>query len=74
MYCSNANELLIKFRCFEGLSSIPDSDAMADSLVKEHNLSLMAVDRPTNSPVAVMLNGVFHRSEIDAQPSEVADC
>ena len=47
---------------------------MADSLVKEHNLSLMAVDRPTNSPVAVMLNGVFHRSEIDAQPSEVADC
>lgn len=33
----------------------------------------MAVDRSTNSPVAVMLNGVFHRSEIDAQPSEVAD-
>ena len=45
---------------------------MADSLVKDHNLSLMAVDRATNSPVAVMLNGVFQRSEIDVQPSEVS--
>ena len=57
----------------KGHHSIPDSDAMADSLVTDHNLSLMAVDRETNSPVAVMLNGVFHRSEIDAPPTEVVD-
>ena len=44
---------------------------MADSLVTDHNLSIMAVDRQTNRPVALMLNGVFDRSEIDLPRSEV---
>ena len=63
--------LVLNLSRLEGPNSIPDSDAMADSLVTDHNLSIMAVDRQTNSPVAVMLNGVFNRSEIDAPPSEV---
>ena len=44
---------------------------MAESLVKDHNLSLMVLDRSTNTPLGVMLNGVFHRDEIDTPPSEV---
>ena len=44
---------------------------MAESLVKDHNLSLMVLDRSTNTPLGVMLNGVFHRDEIDTSPSEV---
>ena len=44
---------------------------MAESLVKDHNLSLMVLDRSTNNPLGVMLNGVFHRDEIDTPPSEV---
>ena len=58
---------------FQGVNSIPDSDAMVDSLVRDHNLSLMAEDRVTKTPLAVMLNGVFQRSEIDTPPSEVAN-
>ena len=63
----------VLYQSFQGVNSIPDSDAMVDSLVRDHNLSLMAEDRVTKTPLAVMLNGVFQRSEIDTPPSEVAN-
>jgi len=44
---------------------------MAESLVIDHNLSLMAVDRANNATKAVMLNGAFDRSEIDVTREEV---
>jgi len=55
----------------QGSFSIPDSDAMAESLVIDHNLSLMALDKSNNSPKAVMLNGAFDRAEIDVSREEV---
>ena len=57
---------------FQGSFSIPDSDAMAESLVIDHNLSIMAVDKSTNTPKALMLNGAFDRSEIDVSREEVS--
>ena len=59
------------FICFKGSFSIPDSDAMAESLVIDHNLSLMAVDKSNNATKAVMLNGAFDRAEIDVTRQEV---
>ena len=44
---------------------------MAESLVIDHNLSLMAVDKSNNSTKAVMLNGAFDRAEIDVSREEV---
>jgi len=57
----------------QGSFSIPDSDAMAESLVIDHNLSLMAVDKSNNSTKAVMLNGAFDRAEIDVSREEVIE-
>jgi len=57
----------------QGSFSIPDSDAMAESLVIDHNLSLMALDKASNATKAVMLNGAFDRSEIDATREEVIE-
>ena len=45
---------------------------MAESLVIDHNLSIMAVDKSTNKPKALMLNGAFDRSEIDVSREEVS--
>merc|ERR1712038_434257 len=56
-----------------GSFSIPDSDLMAESLVIDHNLSLMARDRTDNATKAVMLNGAFDRSEIDVTRQEVIE-
>ena len=44
---------------------------MVDALVFDNNLSIMASDADTKSPLAVMLNGVFHRDEIDMPRQEV---
>ena len=44
---------------------------MVDALVFDHNLSIMASDSDTKSPLAVMLNGIFHRDEIDMPRQEV---
>ena len=44
---------------------------MVDALVFDNNLSIMASDAATKSPLAVMLNGVFHRDEIDMPRQEV---
>ena len=44
---------------------------MAESLVIDHNLSLMAVDKTNNATKAVMLNGAFDRAEIDVTRQEV---
>ena len=44
---------------------------MVDALVFDHNLSLMASDKDTKTPLAVTLNGVFHREEIDIPRQEV---
>ena len=44
---------------------------MVEGLVMDHNLSIMAFDAETNAPVGVMLNGVFHREELEMSRSEV---
>ena len=44
---------------------------MAESLVIDHNLSLMALDKTDNVTKAVMLNGAFDRAEIDVTREEV---
>ena len=48
----------------QGSFSIPDTDAMAEALVLDHNLSILASDPETGTLQCVMLNGVFHRDEI----------
>ena len=37
----------------------------------DHNLSIVAFDAKTNIPLGVMLNGVFHKEELDVPRSEV---
>ena len=44
---------------------------MVEDLVMNHNLSILAFDVETDKLVGVMLNGVFHREEIDVPRSEV---
>ena len=39
--------------------------------MRDHNLSIIAFDAETNIPIGVMLNGVFHREELEVQRSEV---
>jgi len=55
----------------KGSFSIPDSDEMAESLVLNHNLSIIAMDKDTNIPLAVALNGVMEVTELDMPRSEV---
>ena len=54
----------------QGAFSIPDIDGMVEGLVMDHNLSLMALDSD-QLPIAVALNGAFHREEIDMPRQEV---
>ena len=44
---------------------------MAEALVLDHNLSILASDPETGTLQCVMLNGVFHRDEIDMPRQEV---
>ena len=44
---------------------------MVEGLVLNHNLSILAVDRDTNTPLAVVLNGVMEENEALVPRSEV---
>ena len=44
---------------------------MVEALVFDNNLSIMVSDADTKSPLAVLLNGVSHRDEIDIPRQEV---
>ena len=44
---------------------------MVEGLVLNHNLSILAVDRDTNTPLAVVLNGVMEENEALVSRSEV---
>ena len=55
----------------QGSFSIPDSDEMVEGLVLNHNLSIMATDKDTNTPLAVVLNGVMEEKEALVSRSEV---
>merc|ERR1712002_864731 len=55
----------------KGSFSIPDSDEMVEGLVLNHNLSILATDRDTNTPLAVVLNGVMEENEALVPRSEV---
>merc|ERR1712183_426472 len=55
----------------KGSFSIPDSDEMVEGLVLDHNLSIMAMDRETNTPLAVVLNGEMGEEELKVSRSEV---
>jgi len=57
----------------KGSFSIPDSDEMVEDLVLNHNLSIMATDMDTNTPLAVVLNGVMGENEALVPRSEVID-
>merc|ERR1712215_120731 len=56
---------------WKGSFSIPDSDEMVEGLVLDHNLSIMAMDRDTNTPLAVVLNGEMGEEELKVSRSEV---
>ena len=38
---------------------------MVSSPIEKHSLSLLAIDPESDSILGIMLNGEFHRSEID---------
>ena len=44
---------------------------MVEGLVLNHNLSIMATDRDTNTPLGVVLNGVMEENEALVPRSEV---
>ena len=45
---------------------------MVEDLVLNHNLSIMATDTDTNTPLAVVLNGVMGEKEALVPRSEVS--
>jgi len=55
----------------KGEFTIKDGDAVVEHLIKDFNLSIMAKDSVTGTPLAVMLNGEFHRDELDMPRSEI---
>ena len=55
----------------QGDNSIKDTNDMVDGLIEKHNLSLLAIDPDSGDLMGVMLNGEFHRSEIDVPMKEV---
>ena len=56
----------------KGPFSTPDFDEMVEDLVLNHNLSIMARDMDTNTPLAVVLNGVMGEKEALVPRSEVS--
>ena len=60
------------FVCIKG-SVVPDFSSMVSSPIEKHNLTLLAVDPESDNLLAVMINGEFHRSEIDAPQQEVGN-
>merc|ERR1719402_1667551 len=58
----------------KGAFSIPDGDQMAEDLVINHNISIIALDH-TNKPLGIILNGEFHKKELDMSRQEaVGEC
>ena len=62
---------ILIFLHHQGSFSIPDSDEMVEGLVINHNLSIMATDKDTNTPLGVVLNGVMEEKEALISHSEV---
>jgi len=57
----------------QGPHTIKDGDLMVENLVKEHNVSILASDRDSGAPLAVVLNGVMKREEAEATLDQVVD-
>ena len=47
-----------------GLHSIPDSDDLMEDLVITYNMSLLAKDRTTNTPLGLVINGEFTMKDV----------
>ena len=47
-----------------GLYSIPDSDDLMEDLIMTFNMSLLAKDRTTNTPLGLVINGEFTKKDI----------
>jgi predicted N-acetyltransferase YhbS len=48
-----------------GLHSIPDSDDLMEDLIMTHNMSLLAKDRTTNTPLGLVINGEFTMKDVE---------
>jgi len=57
----------------QGPHTVKDGDLMAENLVKEHNVSILAFDRDSGSPLGVVLNGVMQREEAEATLDQVVE-
>ena len=57
-------------KIFDGTNRIPEADEYTLRALSE-NLSIMAVDQETNTPLAVVLNGVMEENEILVPRNEV---
>lgn len=54
-----------------GAFSIPDLDKMAEDAVLNHNLSIIALDASNNKPLGLVLNGEFHKKDLETTREEV---
>jgi len=55
----------------KGEYTIKDGDSIVEATVNNFNLSIMASDSITGTPLGVMLNGEFHRDDLDLARSDV---
>jgi len=55
----------------QGLHTVKDGDLMVENLVKEHNISILAIDRDNGVPLGVVLNGVMKREDAEASLDQV---
>jgi len=57
----------------QGLHTVKDGDLMVENLVKEHNISILAIDRDNGVPLGVVLNGVMKREDAEASLDQVVE-
>jgi len=57
----------------QGLHTVKDGDLMVENLVKEHNISILAIDRDNGVPLGVVLNGVMKRDDAEASLDQVVE-
>jgi len=48
----------------KGLFSIPDSDKIMENIILTYNMSILAVDKETFTPIGVAINGEFSISDV----------
>jgi len=57
----------------QGSHTVKDGDLMVENLVNHHNLSILATDRDSETPLGVVLNGVMKREEAEEPLDQVVE-